>query len=283
MTLTRDKHIVCLHETNLKQSTNVESLSQFADKKTSYNISNEFFDTTQYELVEDDWFSVDFTLDELKTLRKIQGNNLRDPNFNGMFDIPTLEETIQLVQRCKRPIGLHLETKSPRWINSLPFMVGTTFENLVVDVLRRYGYHRKRQPVFLQSFDEESLMRLKSLTNLPLVRLIAYPTVNTSDARMKEWAESFYGIGPWKVMIIPSYSFETAYKTQLGEPTDLVARAHRYGLKVHTYTMRNEDTYLAWDYNQNPAKEYELFLDEGVDGYFTDFPETMKRVVDARY
>ena len=283
MTLTKDKHIVCLHDTNMKTSTDVASLPQFADRKTSYNISNEFFDTTQYELVEDDWFSVDFTLAELKTLKKVQDNALRDPNFNGLYEIATLEEAIHLVKSCNRPVGIHLETKAPRWTNSLPFMTGTTFENLVVEVLRRYGYRGKRQPVFLESFDEESLMRLKALTDLPLVRLLGYPPMNTSDARLKEWAESFYGIGPWKVMIIPGYSLETAYKTQLGKPTDLVERAHKFGLKVHTYTMRNENTYLAWDYNQDPVKEYEMFLNMGVDGYFTDFPETMNRVVDSRY
>ena len=267
----------------MKESTNVASLPQFADKKTSYNISNEEFDTTQYELVKDDWFSVDFTLAELKTLRKVQANKLRNPHYDGMFEIATLEETIQLVRRCNRAVGLHLETKLPRWTNSLPFMADTTFEKLVVEVLRRYGYHRKKHPVFLQSFDEESLLRLKTLTDLPLVRLIENPLANLSDARLKEWSESFYGIGPWKVMIIPSYSLKTMYKTNLGEPTDLVSRAHRYGLKIHTYTMRNEDAYLAWDYNQDPVREYELFLSMRVDGYFTDFPETMKRVVDSRY
>ena len=127
----------------MKESTNVASLPHFADKKTSYNISNEEFDTTQYELVEDDWFSVDFTLAELKTLRKIQANKLRNPNYDGLFEIATLEEVIQLVRRCNRAVGLHLETKLPRWTNSLPFMADTTFEKLVVEVLRRYGYRRK--------------------------------------------------------------------------------------------------------------------------------------------
>ena len=267
----------------MKHSTNVAYLPQFANRKTSYNISNELSGTTQYQLLEEDWFSVDFTLAELKTLRKVQGNTLRDPNFNGLFEIATLEEVIQLVKRSNRSVGLHLETKSPRWTNSLPFMTGTTLENLAVELLSRYGYQCKWHPVFLQSFDEESLMRLKTLTNLSLVLLIENLAVNTSDARLKELAESFYGIAPWKVMIIPSYSNQTKWKTRLGEPTDLVTRAHKYGLKVHTFTMRNEDFYLAWDYHQDPNKEYELFFDMEVDGYFTDFPETMKRAVDSRY
>ena len=98
----------------MKHSTDVASFPQFANRKTSYNISNEYFDTTQYELVQDDWFSVDFTLAELKTLKKVQGNALSDPNFNGSFEIATLEEVIQLVKSRPRPVGLHLETKLPR-------------------------------------------------------------------------------------------------------------------------------------------------------------------------
>ena len=284
MTVTKDKHIVCLHEPNLGQTTNVASVPEFADRKNSYNISNELYGVIQYEQINDDWFSVDFTLSELKQLRKVQSDKLRDPSFNGMYEISTLEEMIQLVKTCTRPVGLYLESKQPRWINSLPIMSGTTLEKLAVDVLHRHGYRRKRDPVFLQSFEEESLYRLKELTKLPLVRLIHHPAVDTSDTQLKEWSSSFYGIGVWKPLFFPSsFTLETGYKNKLGEPTDLVRRAHRQGLRVHVFTMRNEDEFLAWDYHQDPVNEYVRFLDMGVDGIFTDSTETMKRVLDARY
>lgn len=164
VSITKDKKLVCLHENNLKHSTNVESLPEFADRKTSYNISHEFYDVLRYVLIEDDWFAVDFTLSELKLLRKVQGNGLRDPSFDGQFQITTLEEMIEIVQNASRIIGLHLETKSPRWLNSLPFMSGATVEELLVEVLDRYGYRSKHDPCFLQSFEEDSLYRLKNLT-----------------------------------------------------------------------------------------------------------------------
>ena len=157
----------------MNESTNVASLPQFADKKTSYNISNEFNDSTQYEYIENDWFSVDFSLDELKTLRKIQENKVRNPNFKGMYEKATLEEAIQLVKSYNRTIGLHLETKMSRWTNSLPFMADTTFKELVVEVLRRYGYYKKRQPVFLQSYVETENTH-RSLIENPLANFFFF-------------------------------------------------------------------------------------------------------------
>ena len=261
----------------------MESLPEFADRKTSYNISNEFLDVLDYKMVEDDWFAVDFTLSELKLLRKVQGNTLRDPSFDGQFEIATLEEMIEIVQNASRQTGLHIETKSPRWVNSLPFMSGTTMEELLVDVLDRYGYIGQHDPCFLQSFEEDSLYRLKNLTYLPLVRLISREQVNTSDERLTEWAKSVYGIGPRKDLIIPTLKSNSGNKNKLGEATDLVERAHRHGLFVHTYTFRNENEYLAWDYHQDPVNEIELFINIGVDGIFTDFTATTKRHMDAKY
>ena len=270
----------------MKHSTNVESFPEFAHLKTSYNIPHEFRDVIEYQMVNDDWFAVDFTLSELKQLRKVQGNALRDPNFDGQFEITTLEEMIEIVQKASRPsrpIGLHLETKSPRWVNSLDFMSGTTMEKLLVDVLDGYGYKHQRDPCFLQSFEEDSLYRLRNLTPLPLVRLLLFEQVNTSNARLAEWSETFYGIGPFKTLILPFWSPENGFKNNLGNATDLVERAHQHGLLVHTYTFRNEDTYLAWDFQQDPVNEIDTFLRLGIDGFFTDFTETAKRHLDAMY
>ena len=261
----------------------MESVPEFADRKTSYNVSHEFHDVIEYVMIEDDWFAVDFTLSELKLLRKVQENALRDPSFDGQFKITTLEEMIEIVQNASRPIGLHLETKSPRWTNSLPFMSGTTMETLLVEVLDRYGYMSQRDPCFLQSFEEDSLYRLKNLTYLPLIRLFDTVQVDTSNARLTEWSKSFYGIGPWKDLIRPFWSPASGYKNNLGDATDLVERAHQHGLLVHTYTFRNEDKYLAWDFHQDPVNEINIFLSLGVDGIFTDFTATAKRHLDDMY
>ena len=282
MTVTKDKHIVCLHETTLNQTTNVASVSEFAGRNRSFGIPTVPFGEIK---ITNDWFSFDFTLSELKQLRKVQSDGLRDPSFNGLYEIATLEEMIQLVKTCKRRIGLHLETKDPNWTNSLPIMDGTTFEKLVVEVLNRAGYTHGRDPVFLQSFEEDSLDRMGKMTDLPLVRLLHPLADNPTDDQLTDWSNSFYGIGVWKALPLFPSSFNpvTGFKNNLGEPTDLVERAHEHGLRVHVFTMRNEDDFLPWDFQQDPVNEYNLYLDMGVDGIFTDFPETMKRVLDARY
>jgi glycerophosphoryl diester phosphodiesterase len=56
-------------------------------------------------------------------------------------------------------------------------------------------------------------------------------------------------------------------------PTDLIARAHRHGLLIHTWTFRNENRYLASDY-KNETDEYLQFFDLGIDGVFSDFAGT---------
>ena len=61
---------------------------------------------------------------------------------------------------------------------------------------------------------------------------------------------------------------------ELLPPTDLVERAHDHGLLIHTWTFRNEQRRLASDYGGNPINEYLLFYGLGVDGVFSDFPDT---------
>ncbi len=69
----------------------------------------------------------------------------------------------------------------------------------------------------------------------------------------------------------------------LSDPTSLIDDAHAAGLLVHPYTFRNEDVYLASDYNGNPELEYEQFFELGVDGLFSDFPGTAFEVASRLY
>lgn len=231
------------------------------------------------------WFSVDFTLQELKTLRKKQSRDYRDQTHNGKYNITTLEEFIQVAKKSKRKVGLHIETKAPTWVNSLPFMNGTTMEDLVIETLRKHGFRNKKDPCFLQSFSEQSLLYMKNKTDLPLVMLLneksPWTIEEVQNKKLQQWSKLFYGIGPWKDWLIQSYSPVNKYKNYLGNETELVRRAHKWGLKVHTFTFRNEDRFLAWDYGQDSHKEYQKFLRLGVDGFFTDFPLTLNSVLRA--
>jgi len=53
-------------------------------------------------------------------------------------------------------------------------------------------------------------------------------------------------------------------------------------MKVHVYTFRNENHFLRWDYGQDPFVEYEAFLELGIDGFFTDFPGSLRRFLEAQ-
>lgn len=120
-----------------------------------------------------------------------------------------------------------------------------------------------------------------------LARTFAYLT---TDAGLDEVAQYADGIGPWKPYINSTAAVDINGDGTVGDengdglvneadrkllpPTDLVARAHARGLVVHPYTFRNEQRRLAFDYGGNPVNEYLLFYELGVDGLFSDFPNT---------
>ncbi|CAH1782656.1 unnamed protein product [Owenia fusiformis] len=275
MCLTKDLRIVCLHESWIKSATDVESKPEFANRKTTRLVG--------LTHVVDNWFSVDFTLNELKTLRKKQQRSYRDKNFDLQFPIPTLQEMIDVSKNASRVIAIHVETKDPDWVNSLDIVenANTTFEDLLVDELERNGYTEKNSPVFLQSFSLDSIEYLANRTKVPLVLLLA--AFNATDGELREWSTYMYGIGPSKSLIVYGKDPLGGSKQPIGGVSNLVARAHAHGLKVHTYTLRNEDRFLLWDYGQDPYQEYEKLLSVGIDGMFTDFPLTMKRYLDGVY
>lgn len=224
-----------------------------------------------------DVFTVDLTLEELRTIRARQRYSFRDPNFDDKFQIPTLEEFIQVAKSARRPIGIYPEAKDPQWVNSLDILqqAKTTFEDLLVDVLHRNGYLTRKSPCYIQSFSEDSIRAMSTKTKLPLIMLMATPLPVPED-ELEALSKICYGIGVHKYMIQP------VIDNILQDPTDLVANAHKYNLKVHGYTFKNEDEYLAWNFTQDPYNEYETYFNTQIDGYFTDFPSTLKRFLDVK-
>lgn len=268
--ITKDLKLICRHESWLNDTTNVWEKTNLRSKQKTYNISD-------YHGTITDIFTVDLTLEEIKTIRVRQRYPFRDPNYD-MYSIPTLEEYIQVAKSAGRPVGIYPEIKSPEWVNSLDIIrnANTTFEDLLVEVLHKNGYRENNAPCFVQSFSELSIRSLATKTKLPLVML--YETLHIiPETKLKNLSSICYGIGVWKNMIIPTHNH------YLQSTTDLVSNAHKYNLKVHAYTFRNEDKYLAWNYTQDPYNEYETFLNIPIDGYFTDFPGTLKKFLDMEY
>jgi glycerophosphoryl diester phosphodiesterase len=160
---TKDGHLIARHEPNLIATTDVANRPEFASRRTTKKVDG--FD-------EDGWFASDFTLAEIKTLRAIQPLAERPQQFNGRFEIPTLEEIIVLAKRMTketgRTIGIYPETKHPTYHKAL----GLPLEPKLVRVLRAAGWDDRDAPVFIQSFEQGNLKELRQLTKVRLVQLV---------------------------------------------------------------------------------------------------------------
>jgi glycerophosphoryl diester phosphodiesterase len=289
---TKDGVLVARHENEISGTTDVADHPEFTDRKTTKTIDGQAVTG---------WFTEDFTLAELRTLRTVERlPQVRPDNtrYDRRFQVPTFDEVLDLVRteskRRGRTIGIYPETKHPTYFDNL----GLSLEEPLVRALKKHGLDRRTAPVFVQSFETANLRDLNTMTKVPLVQLAdasgaPYDTVaagTTTTYRqmvtpqgLQEIATYADGLGASKFLVIPRDPVTGA----AGEPTEVVDHAHAAGLIVHVWTMRDENQFMAKDYwrGEDPnakgdAKaEIHAFLDEGVDGFFTDFPDTG---VDAR-
>lgn len=262
---TRDGVLIARHDAELSLTTDVGRRPQFAARRRTQMIDGQSLAG---------WFCEDFTLAEIKTLRATERfAQLRPANtaLDGQFEIVTLAEIIALVQRRSReigrPIGLYPETKHPAHFAA----IGLPLEKPLVDALHAAGYRGAGAPVFLQSFDKESLIRLAGLTDLPRVFLSGKALAAADLAEIARFAS---GVGLAKNAVIPRVQGGA-----LGAPGAQVADAHAAGLLVHVWTFRNEPSFLPRDLATDPDAELDRFLQTGIDGVFTDYPDTAAALV----
>lgn len=308
---TKDGVLIARHEVNIKDTTDVATHPEFSDRFTTKVIDG---------VGESGWFADDFTLAEIKTLKAKERLAFRDQSYNGQFEVPTLQEILDLVKQVEadtgKKIGIYPETKHPTYHDS----VGLSLEQPLVDILKKNDFTDPSR-VFIQSFEVGNLKKLNEIIDVPLVQLMdardialdgtviesqPYDFVVSGDSRtygdlrtpegLKEVATYADGIGPWKRMIV-SVKGTDANGDGLADdingdgavddadkttlaPTSLVKDAHDAGLLVHPYTFRNESRYLAADYKGDAELELRQFIGLGVDGFFDDFPGTGSKVRD---
>ncbi len=282
LVMTRDAVLVARHENEIGGTTNVADVPQFGSRRTTRVIDGQSVTG---------WFTEDFTLAELKTLRarerlpKLRAANTR---YDGQFTVPTFEEVLQLARGSgKASLGIYPETKHPTYFQRL----GLPMEDALLEILKRHGYASRESPVFIQSFETANLRALRGKTPLRLIQLIEadgapYDLVVAGDERtyadllkpkgLKEIATYADGIGVHKSLIIPPLA-----DGRLGTPTRLTADAHAAGLLVHGWTFRAENEFLPKNFQSadDPAAlgqlagEIVTFLNAGMDGFFTDHPD----------
>ena len=294
LVMTRDGQLVARHDNELGLTTDVAQRPEFANRKRTQTVDGVSLEG---------WFSEDFTLAELKTLRAIERIPQQRPGntrFDGQFEIPTLQEIIDLAKRLEasqqRVIGLYPETKHPTHFQRL----NLAMEEPLLATLKRNGYDSAEAPVYIQSFEVDNLQKLSKLTAIRLVQLLwvegqpydqqvlgsglGYQQMITPEG-LKNIARYASGIGPEKGMIIPRDA-----AGNLTEPTSLVRDAHAAGLKVHPYTFRAENAFLPTSLRNGsePAErgdieaELRAFLATGIDGLFIDQPDIAVRLRQQR-
>jgi glycerophosphoryl diester phosphodiesterase len=284
---TKDGQLVVRHEPEIGATTNVADHPEFADRKTTKVI-----DGTSYT----GWFTDDFTLAELKTLRakeRLPDVRQRNTIYDGRYEIPTFQEVIDLRAKLSkelgRTIGIVPEVKHSSYFKA----EGLAIEPKLVEALRDNGLDKADSPVVVQSFETANLKELNDEIDVPLVALLDSPTAVPGDVQaaggtstfadlatpqgLKGLAEFADWVGPSKTYIIP-----TDAAGEWRAPTSFVDDAHAAGLKVVPYTFRNENQFLppslrsSADPNAygDAFSEYKAFFDLGVDGVFSDNPDT---------
>ncbi|MCW2816329.1 MAG: glycerophosphodiester phosphodiesterase [Nocardioides sp.] len=286
---TKDGVLVTRHENEISGTTDVADHPEFASRRTTKTIDGASITG---------WFTEDFTLAELKTLRaeerlpQVRPGNTR---YDGRFEIPTLVEVLRLVQtwekRLGTKIGVSPETKHPTYFDS----IGLSLEEPLVATLERFGLDRRKSNAVIQSFEVSNLKDLDQLIDTPLVQLTGasggpfdlkaqgttYAQIVSAQgleqvSRYADW------VGPEKSQVLPR---NAAGATTT--PSALVRDAHRAGLRVTVYTVRDENQFLPVNFRVgvDPVAKGDVrgeivqLLDAGVDGFFADFPDSG---VDAR-
>ncbi|WP_336215224.1 glycerophosphodiester phosphodiesterase [Nonomuraea sp. LPB2021202275-12-8] len=282
---TKDHVLVVRHENEISGTTDVSLRPEFAARRTTKVIDGR--NVTG-------WFTEDFTLAELKTLRAVErlpAIRQRNTVYNGYYQVLTFQEVLDLAKKLRRQygraVGVFPETKHPTYFRS----IGLPLEEPLIETVKRNGLDRPNSAVVVQSFEPSSLKRVDKELRVPLWQALGttgrpYDLTAAGDpttyadmmkpeglAKIAEYAQ---WIGPDKSSAIPINPDGSS-----GTPTTLVSDAHKAGLKIGVYTFRSENQYLPLQlrHGQIPTDhgdalaEYRAHLDLGVDAFVTDYPD----------
>ncbi len=301
LVLTKDGVMIARHEPMLDDTTDVATRFD-ASRKTTKLVDG--VSTTAY-------FASDFTLAEIRTLRAKQSRSTRSSAFDGLYEIPTLAEVINLAQtegaKVGRSVGIYPEIKHSTFHKGL--FGANVFEDKLLATLHPIYGNSASAPVFIQSFEVSNLQYLRTKTKIRLVQLIdaddvkddgsmslvapyrqPYDFVVSGDTRqfsdlltssgldfVKTYADA---IGPWKPYLVKTVNDQvdrngdgriTINDRRVDGSTGVIEMAHAKGLMVHTWTFRDDASGYGF---ADPKAEMQYYMKLGVDGVFTDFPAT---------
>jgi glycerophosphoryl diester phosphodiesterase len=252
LVMSKDAVLIARHENEISETTDVATV--FPNRKVTKVIDG---------MPITGWFTEDFTVAELKTLKARERLAFRNQTNNGRHEVPSFREVLELVtkesKRLGRPIGVYPETKHPAYFSGL----GLNMEEKLLGDLQVAKLDHETAPVFIQSFETENLRILKTKTKVRLVQLMdtSWRAQVAADPEVfQRIAQYAAGVGPNKALIFDA-------------PLKFVERAKTAGLKVHAWTFRDERVFIAKNSKADPDKELEMAFAAGVDGVFSDFPD----------
>lgn len=296
---TKDGVLVVRHENNIADTTDVAGHPEFAGRKTTKAVDGQAITG---------WFTEDFTLAELKTLRAIERLGSLRPesmSYNGQFQVLTFEEVIDFAAAEAaargRTIGLVPEIKHSTYLAG----IGLPMEDRVLATIAAHAY-TQRNPVEIQSFETANLKYLRGKigrsANVKLMQLFDDFRTKPADVVKAGGANSYGDMAtPAGLAAIAAYAdvvtpanrsvIPLDEKGNLGKPTSFVDDAHKAGLLVRLYTFRPENRFLPADYRNGADEnarneagsvaEIRRYLALGIDGFFTDDPALGRRAVDG--
>ena len=296
---TKDGVLVARHENNIAETTDVAAHPEFANRRRQKLVDGEKLDG---------WFTEDFTLAELQSLRakeRLTGTREESHSYDGQFRVVTLEEIIEFVAAESaargKLIGLIPEVKHSTYFAS----IGLPIEPRMITILRAHAYTRKA-PVVIQSFEIGNLKALrKGLSDMPnvqLMQLIGAPHEVPADRAAlgdkRPWAhwltaEGLVEMATYADWISPNQRLliPTLPDGRLGQPSGLVEAARKAGLLVGCWTFRPENRFLPVDLRNEAGEgarneagslaEMARYLALGLDGFFTDDPALGRRAIDG--
>lgn len=252
---TKDGVLVARHENEISGTTDVAT--KFPERRTRKLIDGDSITG---------WFTEDFTLAELRTLRARERLSFRSHVYDGQFLVPTFDDVLALADSLGRArgrvVGVYPETKHPTYFRS----IGLPIEPGLLASLRTRGLDRAEAPVFIQSFESGNLQTLAKETRIRLIYLVSNAAQVTPSA-LREIAAYAYGIGANTRLVVGADSAAV--------PTTLIADAHAADLAVHVWTLRSEAMFLPVRYGGDPLAEVRELTRLGVDGIFGDFPDVL--------
>lgn len=280
LVMSADGHLVVRHENEIGETTDVADHPAFAARKTTRIIDG--IEVTG-------WFTEDFTLAELKTLRAKERLPLLRPAssaHDGTDEILTFDEVVAIARegskRTGRSIGVAPELKHPLHFRGY----GLNIEDVFVAEAQRLGLTGADAPILVQCFEVGPLERLSKRIDAPLLQLmqvsgspadrpnLTYQSMATPQglATIRTYAAS---IGVQDQMILPRGDDAATLPA-----TSLVGDAHAAALKVVVWTFRAENAFLPLEHrsNESPSDHGDLtgylqrFYDLKVDAVFSDFP-----------